>query len=269
MSYRQFGADNGRIIIYFHGAPGAPEECAIFDKHGKEHALRFICFDRFSADAALNGEAYYQRLAAEISGKAAEMPVDIIGFSLGAFVALQVCRYLPDEVRSLHLISAAAPLEAGDFLDSMAGKQVFRLAKVCPALFMALSYCQGLLAARYPKALLHLLFAGAAGKDRELAADGDFQSVIIKVLRTCINGRIKGYARDITAYVHPWASTLSEVTIDTHIWHGTEDNWSPKAMAEYLQAALPNCSQIEILPGLSHYSCLYEAAPKICRRLSM
>lgn len=268
LKFSQFGSENGRLIIYFHGAPGAPEECAIFDIYGKENGLTFICFDRFSVDSSIDGEAYYRFLAKEILKKAAGCKVDVIGFSIGAFIALQTCRYMVNEVRNLHLVSAAAPLEAGDFLNAMAGKQVFQLAKTFPALFVLLSYWQGLLALLFPNALFNLLFANTAGEDKALVVNSEFQSSIIKTLRSCFIGRIQGYTRDIKAYVNLWKTTLPEISINTHIWHGAEDNWSPKLMAEYLKSAIPSCSHIEILGGLSHYSCLYETAPKICNQLS-
>jgi len=268
LKFSQFGADNGRAIIYFHGVPGAPEECAMFDHYGKEHGLRFICFDRFAIDASIAGEAYYQFLAAAILKQAAGEKVDVIGFSIGAFIALQTCRYLPDRVRSLHLVSAAAPLEAGDFLNAMAGKQVFQLAKAFPVLFVLLSYWQSLLALLSPTALFRLLFANVAGDDKALAVDIEFQSGIINVLKSCFIGRIRGYVRDVRSYVRPWKTTLSEITtVNTHIWHGAEDNWSPVAMAEYLQSAIPGCTSTQIFKDLSHYSCLYRAAPEICRQL--
>ncbi|HEY8095537.1 MAG TPA: alpha/beta hydrolase [Methylobacter sp.] len=267
MKLSLFGSDNGKTVIYFHGAPGAPEECAIFDLYAKEQGLRFICFDRFSGDYSITGEAYYQLLAQEISKQAAGKQVDVIGFSIGAFIALQTCRYLGDGVRNLHLISAAAPLDAGDFLETMAGKQVFQLAKSVPILFVLLSYWQGLLAWLFPKSLFRLLFANAAGGDKALSDDQAFQSGITKVLRSCFTGRVRGYIRDIKAYVQPWKDTLSGIGISTHIWHGADDNWSPVAMAEYLQSVIPGCTSIEIFSGLSHYTCFCRAAPEICRQL--
>ncbi|MDO9046733.1 MAG: alpha/beta hydrolase [Methylobacter sp.] len=270
MKFSQFDSDNGKIVIYFHGAPGAPEECAIFDFYAKEQGLTFICFDRFSGDYSIAGEAYYQLLAQEISKQAAGKQVDVVGFSIGAFIALQTCRYLGSGVvRNLHLISAAAPLDAGVFLEAMAGKQVFQLAKTCPVLFVLLSYWQGLLALLFPNALFRLLFASAAGGDKALSVDHEFQSSITKVLRSCFIGRVQGYVRDIRAYVLSWKDTLSGIGVNTHIWHGTEDNWSPVSMAEYLQSAIPGCTSIEIFNGLSHYSCLYRAAPEICRQLGV
>jgi len=264
MNFSQFGSDNERIVIYFHGAPGAPEECAIFDAPGKENGLTFICLDRFSIDSSVNGATYYQLLADEILKKAAGKKVDFVGFSIGAFIALQTCRYMKDEVRNLHLVSAAAPLEAGDFLETMAGKQVFQLARIFPVLFVLLSYWQRVIASLFPKVLFRMLFASAKGDDKALAADREFQSSIIGVLRSCFIGNIQGYTRDIEAYMQPWKTTLSELSVNTHIWHGAEDNWSPKAMAEYLKSAIPSCTHIEILNNASHYSCLHQTAPKIC-----
>ncbi len=264
MKFSQFGSENGRRVIYFHGAPGAPEEGGIFDLEGKRHGLTFICLDRFSIDASINGEAYYKLLADEISNMAAGEKVDLIGFSIGAFIALQTCRYLPNGVRNLHLISAAAPLEAGNYLDAMAGKQVFKLARALPALFKLLSYWQKILALFFPNALFQMLFASAVGGDKALAADREFRSGMIEILRACFISRISGYARDVGAYVHPWENTLAEITVNTHVWHGTKDNWAPLAMANYLKAKIPGCTSINMLDGASHYSCLYRAVPEIC-----
>jgi pimeloyl-ACP methyl ester carboxylesterase len=267
LKFRQFGSDSGKIVIYFHGAPGAPEEGEVFELYAKEHGLRLICFDRFSCDASLADEAYYQFLAQQISKHAAGKQVDVIGFSIGAFIAIQTCRYLGNGVRNLHLISAAAPLDAGDFLGTMAGKQVFQLAKTFPILFILLSYWQGILAWLFPKALFRLLFASTTAGDKALVVDQVFQFRITKVLRLCFLGRVPGYIRDIRSYVQPWKDTLSSISFNTHIWHGAEDNWSPVAMADYLASAIPGCTSTEKFNGLSHYSCLYRAAPEICCQL--
>jgi pimeloyl-ACP methyl ester carboxylesterase len=268
LKFSQFGSDNGRIVIYFHGVPGAPEEGRIFDRDGKAHDLRFICFDRFAINSSLNGESYYKRLAEEISKISKGNPVDFIGFSIGAFIALQTYCHMANHVKCLHLVSAAAPLETGDYLETMAGKQVFQLAKAFPTVFLLLSYGQSLLAWIYPKALFRMLFASAAGEDKTLADDSQFQSSLIKILRICFMNHVRGYARDIGGYVQPWKSTLTDISVDTHIWHGAEDNWSPTLMASYLKSSIPGWTSTKVFSGLSHYSCLYRAAPEICNLLS-
>ena len=268
MKFSQVGSDNGHIVVYFHGAPGALDECNIFDLEGKTHGLTFICLDRFSVSPSINGEAYYKLLAAEISRIADGKQVDIVGFSIGAFIALQTSRHMANGVRSLHLVSAAAPLDSGNYLEAMAGKQVFKLAKAAPVLFILLSCWQGLLAWLSPNTLFRLLFASAAGEDKGLAANREFRTDMIKALKACFIGRVRGYARDIDLYVRPWKATLAEVSVNTHIWHGAEDNWSPPLMAEYLKSAIPGCTSTKVFNGLSHYSCLYQAAPEISNLLS-
>ncbi|QSA95473.1 alpha/beta fold hydrolase [Methylococcus sp. EFPC2] len=267
MKFSRFGSDDGRIVVYFHGVPGAQDECSIFDLEGKNHGLTFVCLDRFSVDPSVNGEAYYRLLATEISRIASGKQVDVVGFSIGAFIALQTIRYMANGVGNLHLVSAAAPLETGNYLEAMAGKQVFKLAKAAPALFVLLSYWQGLLAWLSTDALFRLLFASAVGEDKVLATDSEFRAGIAEVLKACFVGRARGYARDIGLYVLPWESTLAEVSVTTHIWHGADDNWSPPLMAEYLKSAIPGCISAKIFNGLSHYSCLYRAAPEICSLL--
>lgn len=268
LKYCKFGIENGKLDIYFHGVPGAPEECVGFDVYAKQQGITLICFDRFAIDPSIQGEAYYRYMADQISSLAEEKPVDFIGFSIGAFVALQTSRYMNNGVRKVHLVSPAAPLETGDFLDAMAGKRIFQLAKTRTNLLAWLTYCQVMLAWLSPKLLFRLLFSSVAGEDENLAADPDFECLMIQMLRSCFHlNRRQGYLREIKAYVQPWAMTLSGVSAKTHIWHGAEDSWSPKVMAEYLHSVLPG-SQIEIIKGLSHYSCLYEVAPKICQQLN-
>jgi len=263
LPYRQFGATDGHPVIYFHGTPGSAEECQVFDRYGKENNLSIICYDRSTIDLQLEDVVYYQRMADEITDRIAGKPVDFVGFSIGGFVALQVCRAMNGKVRSLHLISAAAPLDADNFIDLMAGKAVFRLAQHFPFTFLLLIRLQGLLAQIFPDQLFRMLFASAKGEDKILVADKAFQSMMNRGLKTCFN-HPKAYARDIKAYVQPWKESLSDISVSTTIWHGAEDNWSPASMAVYLQLALPNCSKMEILGRLSHYSCLYRVAQTIC-----
>lgn len=124
-----------------------------------------------------------------------------------------------------------------------------------------------MLAKYFPNVLFCFLFGNVTGKDRELITNNKFHSTISKTLKSCFIDNIQGYIKEIQTYVKPWKNTLPEITVNAHIWHGAEDNWSPKLMASYLKSAIPNCSHLEIVDGLSHYSCLYETAVKICNHL--
>jgi pimeloyl-ACP methyl ester carboxylesterase len=267
VTFRPFGVPDGRQVYYFHGTPGAPDECAIFDAHAKDAHLSLLCADRMAVNAALDKEAYFQLLSDQIATHAETSTIDIVGFSIGAFVALQVARRLGGRVRQLHLISPAAPLEAGDFIEQAAGKPVFRLAMSHPDAFLRLAQLQGLVAGIAPRLVFRMMFASARGGDMALARDPAFRAFLAPQLRACLADKTRGYWRDICAYVQPWQATLADIETPTMLWHGTEDNWSPVAMAHHLNSAIPGAIGLEVFPGLSHYSCLYRAAPAICQRL--
>ena len=142
MNFLQYGNPEGKTVIYFHGAPGAPEEGSIFDEHAKKHNLNIVCYERFSIDSSLQSQDYYKYLANIIIDKANGGKVDVIGFSIGCHAAIETSLYLENIVREMHLISAAAPLDASDFLNGMAGEMVFSIAMKHPAIFTLLSYWQ-------------------------------------------------------------------------------------------------------------------------------
>jgi len=264
----EYGNPDGKTVIYFHGAPGSPEEGSIFEKYAQEYDLNVICFDRFSVDSSLQGEDYYKFLAHAILNKSHGDPVDLIGFSIGCQAAIKTSIHLGTNVRCLHLISSAAPLDAGDFLDDMAGKTVFSMAIKQPTIFAFISYWQGFIAKVAPNTLFNILFSTAVKEDKILAKNNEFKKIIMPVLTQCFSSNLSGYIREIKHYVEPWEESVFKCNSNTYLWHGLNDNWSPVSMAEYLKKSLPAFSSLEVMKGLSHYSCLYKAAPKICLQLA-
>jgi pimeloyl-ACP methyl ester carboxylesterase len=251
------------VAVYFHGVPGAPLESARFATAARQAEVRLVAVDRQLISPDLSGEPYFAALAGEVESISAGAPVHLIGFSVGAFVAIRTAIHLKVPIRQLHLISAAAPLDGSDFLDGMAGKAVFSAAARGPASLRSLIRVQSWMAEWMPGLMMRMLFAGAAGADRALASDKSFRREIRDVLRLSLEGGATGYARDLTAYVQPWRNRLAEVAVDTAIWHGAADTWAPVAMAQMLKDGLPTATHLTIWDGLSHYSCLFRAIPQI------
>ncbi len=276
LEYFACGDPLGRLVVYFHGAPGGPAECELFHAHAIERKLRIICFDRFDVDRGLQKSDYAQRLAdcirsvrdcgeGESDGKS-ESCVDLVGFSIGAHVAIEVASILGKEVRQLHLVSAPAPLCQGDYLDDMAGGMVFRMAIQRPLLFTALTMFQKLTAFVAPQQLFSILFASAKGDDVELSQQSEFKQFVTPLLRRCFLQRASGYIRDVRHYVS-WDGNSIPGAQQVMLWHGTEDNWSPYSMVEGLRRSLPGDVLVHSEQGASHYSCLYQAISQICEIL--
>ena len=183
MEFTEYGTPAGKPVVYFHGVPGSPYESAILEAPARELGLRVLCFDRFAIDRSTTGTDYYRQIAQSIDETVQGAPVDFIAFSLGAHVALEVSALMSGQVARLHLVAAAAPLDAGDFVDEMAGKAVFSLARHSPILFRWLARWQALLARRAPHMLFRMLFASARGQDEALVQSPDFSVFIQRVLR--------------------------------------------------------------------------------------
>lgn len=233
---------------YFHGLPGAGSEWAACAPPG----LNAFAPDR---NASISAAA----LAKQVEANCAAGSLTLIGFSLGAPVALAVARELGERAAQVHLASPAAPLQLGDFLQDMAGGPLFRMAAQNPRLFRMVARIESLIARTAPAFLFDRLFASAAGNDVALARDPAFRAAMAGVLRTGLGHDWRGFVDEVTAYVADWRADLASVTAPITIWQGEADNWTPPAMAEALAAALPGPVTLNRLPGCSHYSTLQAA----------
>ena len=233
--------------LYFHGLPGTAAELAGF---GPDIAARAAGFH-----VAARGGAFAQ-LAAKIAAQFPEGPLRLVGFSLGAAAALRVAPHLGERVERIDLVSPAAPLQLGDFLGRMAGAPVFRAALAGRLPFAALTFVQAQVARIAPEKLAAALMAKAKSEDRAIAADPRFITALAQSLRHSLLGSRAAYTAEIRAYVADWRDHLAQVLQPVAIWQGSEDDWTPPAMAEALAAALPQRPEVTMLQGLSHFSTL-------------
>jgi pimeloyl-ACP methyl ester carboxylesterase len=235
--------------FYFHGQPGSAAELALF---AGIRTPDWIVPDR--ANLSITGQ--FDALADQIRCVATASPVRLVGFSLGTFVALEIAARLHDYDIEIDLVSAAAPLQLGNFLNDMAGKQVFSLAGRSPLAFQLGAFVQSAAARAFTQQLMGMLFASAQGEDRALAKDAHFRVTMCALLRESYGRGREAYCTEIGRYVADWSVLLPSVKHPVTLWHGVEDNWAPIGMADALANRLPNVTKLHRIEGLSHYSTL-------------
>lgn len=226
--------------VYLHGLPGGPEELALA-------GVALPCPVRRGDE---------KETLAQIQAMTGAEPLHLIGFSLGAALALRLAPALAPA--RLTLISPAGPLELGNFLPEMAGAPVFRAARR-PVLFRLMTALQSLAFTHAPARSLETLFATAPPADCALLTV-DNQRLLLQAIRTSLGSGRAAYLAEITRYVQPWAACLARVPCAVTLWQGEMDSWTPPAMARTLHAALPK-AELRLLPGLGHYSTLCHALP--------
>ena len=262
--FRWYGAETGRTVVYFHGVPGSIIECGRFHEAAQASGVRLIGLERSATDIKLTGDLYFERHANEVLALVGDGPFEAIGFSGGAFVAMRCAPYLRGRLTRLHLVAPAAPLECGDFRKAMASRALLSMAERSPTRLRRFARFEGWLAQYAPPVLLAMLFSNAKGADRALAADPVFRSLMTTVLRLGLGAGSASFARDMREYVRPWAEHLAEVSVETSLWcgeHGQLD--AARHERERSPVCCPNVSARILLPGLSHYSILFEAVPRI------
>lgn len=242
--------------LYFHGIPGGPGELQLFGDAFAHRLSAVRVVDRAMTSPGGGDEAYFSLIAQTIKAQYPGMPLRLIGFSLGASTALRIAPYLGPQVVAIDLISAAAPLALGDYLATMAGAPVFRLAQSRPLLFGMVARLQSIAARMAPGKLYDALFASAQGEDRALRDDPAFKAAMLPVLRQSLGNGLPTYCNEIALYTQGWQTGLDHVTQPVSLYHGSRDNWSPVAMAEDLARCLPQVRSFHVFDGLSHYSAL-------------
>lgn len=243
-------------VVYFHGMPGGPGELKAFSHSAPWLGAEGYFPDRRAMSPGASLSVHFDGLATAINSRFGNSTVRFVGFSLGAYVALEVASRMGSQVGHISLVSAAAPLATGHFLPDMSGQFVFQSARGAPFVFEALTTLQSLGVRVAPGRIFDALFADAVGADRDLAAEPFFRAAIMEALQKCFQEGSSNYRRELMGYVRDWSSVLPLVRQPVELWHGSLDNWAPPAMADALAAGLPNVTSLHMLEGRSHYSAL-------------
>lgn len=247
---------DGRIV-YCHGLPGCPTELGAF---GAANRLQHIRPLHRLARSRGNFEA---DLLAAFDALEIREPSVIVGFSLGAMSAIHLAARRAHLVSKLILISPAAPLQLGDFLTTMAGSPIFRAAQRGPSALRILSGLQAALISIAPRFVINTMFRASPEADKQLLAQAEVFNAVLSGLRECLLKRQAAYRIELLAYVRPWTNVVSDVRCATEIWQGSDDDWTPPAMAEALKAQLGDLAVLNACRGLGHYSTLHAALQRL------
>lgn len=239
--------------VYLHGFPGGPAELQLFGQAPRDDHLYVP--DRTRDGDGLAAEVCFDDLAQRLSTHFHGHEIHLIGFSMGARVALELAARLDASVTRIDLVSPACPLDGSDHLDLMAGRMIYRMAAHRPWLFRVHTVIQAWMARHRPHMVYNALFSQSAGADALLAKDPLFKQVMQELLRDCFADGGSGYRREVQAYVEPWTPLLRRIRSPVTIWQGQFDNWTPAVMAQHLHLLLPD-SKLRLIPGASHYSTL-------------
>ena len=182
--------------------------------------------------------------------------IHLVGFSIGAMVAIKIAASRPELVSKVTLVSPAAPLQLGTFLPNMAGQPIFRLAMKHPRLLDLVTVIQGRIARLAPRLMTRILFGSCGPSERALLNDPSFIDAINQATYLSFVKHRQTYLAYVKDYVADWSDALAKLHCPVELWHGTADTWSPPQMSAALKTRLGETCTLHEIEDAEHYSTL-------------
>ena len=255
------GADDGALLIFHHGSPGAAQPFEPFHRAAAQRGIVLAFPSRAGFGESSRQEG---RTVASAADDAAALADHLghgrfltAGWSGGGPHALACAALLPDRVPAAATIAGVAPFDA-DGLDWTAGMG-------------EANQVEYPLAARDPEELFRWMHehaeAMASIEADQIVAEmaslmsevdaaqvtGEFGDHLAASFRSAFRHGRWGWFDDDLAFVRDWGFDLSAITVPVSVWQGQQDRMVPIAHGEWLAAHIPG-ARVHLRPEHGHLS---------------
>jgi pimeloyl-ACP methyl ester carboxylesterase len=255
------GAEEGALLVFHHGSPGAAEPFEPFHRAATERGIVLASYSRpgFGESSRHEGRTVASA-AADVAALADHLGHErflTVGWSGGGPHALACAALLPDRVRAAATIAGVAPYDA-EGLDWTAGMGEDNQIEYPTA-------------ARDPDELLEWMQPHAhamakieadeiVAEMRSLISDvdavqvtGEFGEDLAASFRSAFRYGPWGWYDDDLAFVRDWGFELSEIRTPVSIWQGRQDLMVPITHGEWLAEHIPG-ARAHLRPEHGHLS---------------
>lgn len=255
------GPDNGRVLLFHHGTPGARLQTRSMREATHARGMRLVTYSR----AGYGGSARRPgRTVADIADDAAAI-LDAVGaqscltagWSGGGPHALACAALLPDRVEGALVMAGVAPYDAAG-LEFLAGMGEDNLAEFAAALDGE-AELRGFLDQMAPElreatpADIVLSLASLLPQVDRDVMDDEHGAELAASFHEALRVGVDGWLDDDLALCRPWGFDLASITRPTYIWQGTHDLMVPFAHGEWLAAHVPG-ARPHLMTGEGHLS---------------
>ena len=243
MAFAEYGAADGRPLIFCHGFASSRLAGQLLDGEAAKLGLRVIVADR--PGHGLSDFKRHRRVVkwtADLASLADALSIGrfaVLGFSAGAPYAIACAATLRDRVTVAGVASGWAPPQAPRTKPSP------RLPFV-PALGRHIRLLRRFSLSRVAKrvakdgtGLLEKVAARGAPGDRTVVADPSVRNVLADDLREAFRQGARGPSRDARVVNRRWGFRLEDVQVPTWLWHGQDDRFVPAQLARYVSERIP------------------------------
>ena len=244
LGFDDVGDPDGPVVFYLHGF-GSSRVVRHPDDHlPGELGIRFISVDR--PGIGLSTGAPGRRLLdwpADVEQLVDRLGIEqfsMLGWSGGGPYSLACGWSLPDRVRRIGLISAAAPLTPGADYMSRRHRVASRAADTAPWMIRLAMWQWSRAQRADPERHLDKAIEGMIEADKLVLEDPRIRQMMIANADELYRQGGRGLYDEALIMARPWGFPIEGVQTPVSMWYGELDNAVPVAMGRYLANALPN-----------------------------
>jgi pimeloyl-ACP methyl ester carboxylesterase len=254
MAYAEWGRPDGRPVVLLHGMPGSRLLCPD-DVANVDAGVRLITIDRpgYGRSSPNAGRSMLDWIGdyGEWFQMVGLAPCPIVGWSAGGPYALACAARCPELVTSVGLAASTAPLdEVPSRWDSMS-VEVRVLIELLRTDAAAATERIAARCAWFATDWASVLEPGWGSADDAVLTEQDVVDTFLAGMAEAARQGTSGYVEDWIADSLPWGFSATEVTQDTHIWWGDDDQTVLRPCADYFKRAIPR-STLTVLADEGH-----------------
>jgi pimeloyl-ACP methyl ester carboxylesterase len=258
LGYAEFGDPDGRLVLWFHGTPGARRQIPIVGREAADAlGIRLVCVERPGVGASTPHR--YGRIAdvtadvAVVADHLGHERFAVVGLSGGGPYALACGALLPDRVAAVGVLGGVVPSRGPEAAASGLVSLARRLQPVLRHARTPAGYALRGVAPIVPAA--HAVYTAFTRfmppGDKRVLSDPAFEAMFIDDLATAIVRGFGAIAHDAALFGRHWGFHVSDLTVPVRWWHGDTDSIVGLADAEATCERIPDV-ELHVRPGESH-----------------
>ncbi len=266
--YLDEGPEDGLPVVFCHGSPSSRLAAVDHVARAVERGGRLIAPDRPGLGRS---DPEPGRSLASWAGDMAEMMnalrvarFRVLAVSGGGPYALALAWALPDRVERVALLSSPGSFDIPGAMDGMARvhRLMWLMARWSPRMLGWLLGRQAAGLRRDPERFEQAMVESMRGADRaaldELDVEARRRFVTTPLVEALLHGA-EGAVEDMRVLRAPWGFGVQSIDVPVHLWHGEDDDVTPRQMGGWLAAMIPG-AVARILPGEGHTSTILRYA---------